>query len=870
MSLPAMRRGLSPEGRRNRDRQLGSLTIGLQGVTVHPTHKAGKSETNFIAENVRRLHQIQTKCRQRGTNSRAPLRATRHPSLSKLEGSDGSVGSMVKRQSVERDGSAHSDYFSLSEDQPDAPPPSLYSGEVVGVNEEQYRHPSSPLHPLSIPLQDGTQEPISQFSTLSLSGCKPPSKMGHIARPQSPDGHNSRSQSPMGHSFRQQGQNLHGSMVQSPIIVNSRPNSPVVLEPIATRLTQTKPEKLGLGTGNCLNSHQRMFMGGSSRNSEQTVLSNGYSTDIGVTEPIENGAGLGNLGLLGTEPLSPEGRKQRMDMILTRIKSQKPSCEIDFNKHYKVIQNQHRMLLDNSERLSLYGSGQGSRENLPRSRSSSRPGSAGSVRSVSWDRNTHKTTNGNNNQKSVRPSTVVGEVRGLRQQNHPVSPNIKKKLVKTSGTTNRTGVDPHTGGGQKGRKQAAGERDKISGQKYLKDNLSKVQSLTRAKSNLERSRINKDNHTSPTKQEVTSKQNQNNVDTRLDLDCTHSSVEGHNLNSTISSTSDFNLVGGDQLGGYEPKLKLNIRPDSNASDVNGRGSVQFLDSSRGDFSLDSYNPYYCEQGTGGRENVDIVEKYLNQNVKNVSENNVEMRHMIESKRNHLENKNSECIYHPEGVESLDNQEHLMVTERTGNFDNNSCDKTERYGMQCKDNHEITADVVTSTPVPNTSNQAMSSRSNSPQLKKTQGGGNECVKSRKDQACSSRSTLRRSQSLKNIQQQQQQQRRPGDVPLTYKKGKIPRYLAARREEERRAAEAALAVDPACPPGHSPLPDSDRLNTLYLLRRSQSEVLHELASLPVAQDTLRVKRVRQDLEDKLTQIEDGLRIFSQPKVYIMNDE
>lgn len=49
-----------------------------------------------------------------------------------------------------------------------------------------------------------------------------------------------------------------------------------------------------------------------------------------------------------------------------------------------------------------------------------------------------------------------------------------------------------------------------------------------------------------------------------------------------------------------------------------------------------------------------------------------------------------------------------------------------------------------------------------------------------------------------------------------------------------------------------------------------MLHELATLPVAQDTLRVKRARQDLEDKLTQIEDGLRIFSQPKVYIMNDE
>lgn len=48
------------------------------------------------------------------------------------------------------------------------------------------------------------------------------------------------------------------------------------------------------------------------------------------------------------------------------------------------------------------------------------------------------------------------------------------------------------------------------------------------------------------------------------------------------------------------------------------------------------------------------------------------------------------------------------------------------------------------------------------------------------------------------------------------------------------------------------------------------MRELSSLPVAQDTLRVKKRRQDLEDKLMQIEDGLRIFSQPKVYVMNDD
>lgn len=45
VSLPPMRRGLSPEGRRIRERHSqGSLTIGVQGVTVHPTERGEKRE----------------------------------------------------------------------------------------------------------------------------------------------------------------------------------------------------------------------------------------------------------------------------------------------------------------------------------------------------------------------------------------------------------------------------------------------------------------------------------------------------------------------------------------------------------------------------------------------------------------------------------------------------------------------------------------------------------------------------------------------------------------------------------------------------------------------------------------------------------
>ena len=51
LSLPAMRRGLSPEGCRIRERHSqGSLTIGVQGVTVHPAERGepwGKGEDSL-------------------------------------------------------------------------------------------------------------------------------------------------------------------------------------------------------------------------------------------------------------------------------------------------------------------------------------------------------------------------------------------------------------------------------------------------------------------------------------------------------------------------------------------------------------------------------------------------------------------------------------------------------------------------------------------------------------------------------------------------------------------------------------------------------------------------------------------------------
>jgi hypothetical protein len=49
----------------------------------------------------------------------------------------------------------------------------------------------------------------------------------------------------------------------------------------------------------------------------------------------------------------------------------------------------------------------------------------------------------------------------------------------------------------------------------------------------------------------------------------------------------------------------------------------------------------------------------------------------------------------------------------------------------------------------------------------------------------------------------------------------RYLQERRKEWQKKAEQSVldAPDPACPLGHVPLPDSERTETLNMLRKSK---------------------------------------------------
>ncbi|XP_054712424.1 enkurin domain-containing protein 1-like [Uloborus diversus] len=103
------------------------------------------------------------------------------------------------------------------------------------------------------------------------------------------------------------------------------------------------------------------------------------------------------------------------------------------------------------------------------------------------------------------------------------------------------------------------------------------------------------------------------------------------------------------------------------------------------------------------------------------------------------------------------------------------------------------------------------------------------------------------------------------------GHIPNYLTERKKqwEIERERQIKLLEEASIPPGHTLLPDEERLETLELLKKNQEELLQNLSALPVRNDTIRLRSYKEDLERQLAKVEEGIKIFSRPKVLIKND-
>ena len=64
----------------------------------------------------------------------------------------------------------------------------------------------------------------------------------------------------------------------------------------------------------------------------------------------------------------------------------------------------------------------------------------------------------------------------------------------------------------------------------------------------------------------------------------------------------------------------------------------------------------------------------------------------------------------------------------------------------------------------------------------------------------------------------------------------------------------------------MPDDERLETLEVLKRNREEVERAIQGLPLRIETPSAIRRKEDLERRLKEIEDALKIFSRPKVLV----
>lgn len=103
------------------------------------------------------------------------------------------------------------------------------------------------------------------------------------------------------------------------------------------------------------------------------------------------------------------------------------------------------------------------------------------------------------------------------------------------------------------------------------------------------------------------------------------------------------------------------------------------------------------------------------------------------------------------------------------------------------------------------------------------------------------------------------------------GKVPAYLQNRKARwaAQEADRISRAGDPDCPPGMSLMPDSERLETLRVLKATLDDVKGQMQRLPLTIETPSQIRRKNALEAKFKEVEDAIKIFSRQKVFVRED-
>lgn len=130
-------------------------------------------------------------------------------------------------------------------------------------------------------------------------------------------------------------------------------------------------------------------------------------------------------------------------------------------------------------------------------------------------------------------------------------------------------------------------------------------------------------------------------------------------------------------------------------------------------------------------------------------------------------------------------------------------------------------------------------------------------------------IRRSKSSDEIQKAieiKAKQQNQYDLQI---RGTVPDYLVKRKETwaKDKAEKLKHQPDPDCPKGHKVVPEAERRRVLEKLKLSIEDTEKQLCSMPMRQcDTLKYKQRKADLEGKLHELDEAIKIFSKKKVFV----
>ena len=104
------------------------------------------------------------------------------------------------------------------------------------------------------------------------------------------------------------------------------------------------------------------------------------------------------------------------------------------------------------------------------------------------------------------------------------------------------------------------------------------------------------------------------------------------------------------------------------------------------------------------------------------------------------------------------------------------------------------------------------------------------------------------------------------------GKVPEYIIQRKLEREELEMKQMEQEEAnkIPPGMRKMSNEERSETLSILEENKSKVIESIKNLPLIIETPSMIRYQSELNDKLKQIEQTMKIFEKPTVFVAMDE